>query len=332
MKFGTILVDGLATPILRVNEKSAGSLADLYRSAGLGSAPATNLALIEAGPKELDKVRAAQQAGMSGIQKIDLESADWLAPVTRPSKIFGVAFNNQALTEIAHVKPTVPMFFLKPPSALTGHNKPILIGSNYGRTIPELELGVIIGRSCRNITAEQARDYIFGYTIVNDVTSTGLKFQYDSIAIDMVPNNVEPVHMNWRRRRDANDNELYFTYHTRSKGSDTFGPMGPWLTTADEVENPNKLEVRAYADGEPLTVDSTSNYQFPIEEIVAEASRYFTLEPGDIFHCGTTGKGVGKYPRGHLSLDLSRSEPVISVEITGLGRLSNPVRHFKSPE
>jgi len=53
------------------------------------------------------------------------------------------------------------------------------------------------------------------------------------------------------------------------------------------------------------------------------------LEPGDIFHCGTTGKGVGKYPRGHLSLDLSRSEPVVSVEISGLGRLSNPVKHFK---
>ncbi len=332
MKLGTILVDGLATPIVRVDEKSAVKLADVYRSAELGPAPATVLALIEAGPGELDKVRAALKTGMSDIPKIDQEGADWLAPVTRPSKIFGVAFNNQALTEIAHVKPTVPMFFLKPPSALTGHNKPILIGSNYGRTIPELELGVIIGKACKNITVGQARDHIFGYTIVNDVTSTGLKFQYDSIAIDMAPKNVEPVHMNWRRRRDANDNELYFTYHTRSKGSDSFGPMGPWLTTADEVENPNKLEVRAYADGEPLTVDSTSNYQFPIEEIVAEASRYFTLEPGDIFHCGTTGKGVGKYERGHLSLDLSRSEPVISVEITGLGRLSNPVKHFKSPQ
>jgi 2-keto-4-pentenoate hydratase/2-oxohepta-3-ene-1,7-dioic acid hydratase in catechol pathway len=101
------------------------------------------------------------------------------------------------------------------------------------------------------------------------------------------------------------------------------------LTTADEVADPNNLEVLAFADGDPLTVDSTRNYQFRVEEIIAEASRYFTLEPGDIFHCGTTGKGTAKYPRGHLSLDISRSEPVLSVEITGLGRLSNPVKHFK---
>jgi 2-keto-4-pentenoate hydratase/2-oxohepta-3-ene-1,7-dioic acid hydratase in catechol pathway len=330
MKLGTVVINGLATPIVGLDENTAVTLAELYQSAALGPAPATILALVEAGPDELAKIRNALQAGVSGVRKIGLENADWLAPVTRPSKIFGVAFNNQALTEIAHVKPTVPMFFLKPPSALTGHNKPILIGSDYGRTIPELELGVIIGKHCKNVTAGQARDCIFGYTIVNDVTSTGLKFRYDSIAIDLAPNNVEPVHLSWRRRRDENDNELYFTYHTRSKGADTFGPMGPWLTTADEIENPNNLDVRAYADGEPLTVDSTSNYQFRIEEIIAEASRFFTLEPGDIFHCGTTGKGVGKYVRGHLSLDLSRSEPVVSVEISGLGRLSNPVKHFKS--
>lgn len=331
MKLGTISIEGRATPIVRVDEETAISLADLYQ-AGPDPAPPTNLALIEAGPKEWERARKFLQTGAPNARRISLKNADWLAPVTRPSKIFGVAFNNRALTEIAHVKPTVPMFFLKPPSALTGHNKPILIGSNYGRTIPELELGVVIGKQCKNITAEQARGCIFGYTIVNDVTSTGLKFRYDSIAIDMAPKNVEPVHVNWRRRRDANDNELYFTYHTRSKGADSFGPMGPWLTTADEVADPNNLEVLAFADGEPLTIDSTSNYQFRIEEIVAEASRYFTLEPGDIFHCGTTGKGVGKYERGHLSLDLSRSEPVISVEITGLGRLSNPVKHFQSPE
>jgi len=329
MKLGTIILNGRSTPIVRIDDSTAVGLADLYQATFLGAAPPSVLGLIEAGPAELERVRAALKVMPSGVKKIDVTDADWQAPVTRPSKIFGVAFNNQALTEIAHVKPSVPMFFLKPPSALTGHNKPIMIGSNYGRTIPELELGVIIGKQGRNIPIDRARDHVFGYTIVNDVTSTGLKFQYDSIAIDMAPQNVEPVHVNWRRRRDPNDNELYFTYHTRSKGADSFGPMGPWLTTADEVANPNDLEVLAFADNEPLTVDSTRNYQFRVEDIIAEASKYFTLEPGDIFHCGTTGKGVGKYPRGHLSLDLSRSEPVVSVEISGLGRLSNPVKHFK---
>jgi 2-keto-4-pentenoate hydratase/2-oxohepta-3-ene-1,7-dioic acid hydratase in catechol pathway len=328
MKLGTIDVKGRPTPIARVSDSTAATLADLYRVAKLDDAPASVLELIERGPAEISRLRAALAASVPPSALLDTEAVKWLAPVTRPSKILGVAFNNRALTDIAHVRPTRPMFFMKPPSALTGHNQPILIGPDYGRTIPELELGVILGRRAKNVAPDEARGCIFGYTIVNDVTSTGLKFTYDSIAIDLDPAHVEPVHVNWRRRRDSNDNELYFTYHTRSKGADSFGPMGPWLTTADEVADPNALEVRGFADGEPLTVDSTGNYQFPVETLIAEASRFFTLEPGDIIHCGTTGKGVGRFPRGHLSLDLSKSEPVVSIEITGLGRLSNPVRHF----
>ncbi len=328
MKLGTITVNGRPTPIARLTDSTAATLADLYDASGLEEPPRSILDLIEAGAAELERLRTALSAPVADSKLIDPRSADWLAPVSRPSKILGVAFNNRALTDIAHVRPTLPMFFMKPPSALIGHNKPILIGPDYGRTIPELELGVILGRRARNVRPEQARACIFGYTIVNDVTSTGLKFNYDSIAIDLDPAHLEPIHVNWRRRRDQNDNELYFTYHTRSKGADTFGPMGPWLTTADEIADPNNLEVRGFADDEPLTIDSTSNYQFPVEKLIAEASRFFTLEPGDIIHCGTTGKGVGRYPRGHLSLDLSRSEPVVSIEISGLGRLSNPVRHF----
>lgn len=328
MKLGTITLNGRPTPIARLTEASAATLADIYSAGGLKDAPHSVLELIEAGASELERLGAALKASVPASKLIDPRSADWMAPVTRPSKILGVAFNNRALTDIAHVRPTVPMFFMKPPSALNGHNKPILIGADYGRTIPELELGVILGSRARNVTVKDARSCVFGYTIVNDVTSTGLKFTYDSIAIDLDPAHVEPVHVNWRRRRDQNDNELYFTYHTRSKGADTFGPMGPWLTTADEITDPNKLEVRGFANDEPLTIDSTSNYQFSVERLISEASRFFTLEPGDIIHCGTTGKGVGRYPRGHLSLDLSKSEPVVSIEISGLGRLSNPVKHF----
>jgi 2-keto-4-pentenoate hydratase/2-oxohepta-3-ene-1,7-dioic acid hydratase in catechol pathway len=328
VKIGTMVVDGRPAPVVKLDETHAATFADVYAAGVLPNPPSSVLALIESGPAELERLQRALKSDLSKIRRVPIASADWMAPVTRPSKIFGVAFNNQALTDIAHVRPTVPMFFLKPPSALSGHQKPIEIASDYGRTIPELELGVIIAKRAKNVRVEDARDYVFGYTIVNDVTSTGLKFTYDSIAIDMEPKHVEPVHVNWRRRRSEDDNELYFTYHTRSKGADTFGPMGPWLTTSDEVADPNKLEVLGFVDGEPLTVDSTANYQFSVEKIIAEASRFFTLEPGDIFHCGTTGKGVGNYPRGHLSLDLSKREVEVSVEITGLGRLSNRVVHI----
>jgi 2-keto-4-pentenoate hydratase/2-oxohepta-3-ene-1,7-dioic acid hydratase in catechol pathway len=328
MKIATINLDGQPTPIAKIDDNRAVTFADAYGAANLSHAPRSLLELIEAGPSELERLRQALRADLTAAKKIDIETADWLPPVTRPSKIFGVAFNNRALTDIAHVRPTVPMFFLKPPSALNGHKKPIMIGPDYGRTIPELELGVIIGKRARNLKPEEVRSHLFGYTVVNDVTSTGLKFSYDSIAIDLAPEHVEPVHMGWRRRRDDQDTELYFTYHTRSKGADTFGPMGPWLTTADDVADPNNLEVKAWFNDEPLTEDSTANYQFSIEELVSEASRFFTLEPGDIFHCGTTGKGVGRFPRGHLSLDLSKVEGTVSVEITGLGRLANPIVHF----
>nr|WP_279327434.1 fumarylacetoacetate hydrolase family protein [Chelativorans petroleitrophicus] len=227
----------------------------------------------------------------------------------------------------AHRDPGVPNFFLKAPSCLTGHNKPIIIEEHFGDTIPELELAAVIGRRCRKISVEEARDAIFGYTITNDVTSHGLKFGLDSIATTREPDLIRPHHLAWRKRHGDDDRDVYFVYHARSKATDTFGPMGPWLTTADEVADPNNLEVKGWFDGEPFAVDSTSSYRFRIEEVVAEASRYFTLQPGDVICFGTSAKGVGKFPNGHRSVNMHKLAGVIDIEIEGLGRLSNPVVH-----
>jgi len=93
------------------------------------------------------------------------------------------------------------------------------------------------------------------------------------------------------------------------------------------VADPNALEVKGWFDGEPFAVDSTASYRFKIEEVIAEASNYFTLEPGDVICFGTSAKGVGKFPNGHRSVNMHAMSGVIDIEIEGLGRLSNPVVH-----
>lgn len=324
MKFGTINHDGRQALVIR-RGSAAVLLSELYESAGLGPAPATMNELIEGGEAELARARQALETGKA--TELDEATLDWLAPQTRPSKIIGVAFNNMGIRKSAHRDPGVPNFFLKAPSCLTGHNKPIIIEEHFGDTIPELELAAVIGRRCRKISVEEARDAIFGYTITNDVTSHGLKFGLDSIATTREPDLIRPHHLAWRKRHGDDDRDVYFVYHARSKATDTFGPMGPWLTTADEVADPNNLEVKGWFDGELFAVDSTSSYRFKIEEVVAEASRYFTLQPGDVICFGTSAKGVGKFPNGHRSVNMHKLAGVIDIEIEGLGRLSNPVVH-----
>ena len=105
--------------------------------------------------------------------------------------------------------------------------------------------------------------------------------------------------------------------------------MGPWLTTSDEVPNPNNLNVVGYLDDEIFTEDHTCNYRFSVEKCISEASKYFTLEAGDLISFGTTGKGAGRFPRGHKSLLLGEETGSIHISIDNLGTLSNPIKHQK---
>ncbi|MGB0504920.1 MAG: fumarylacetoacetate hydrolase family protein [Pikeienuella sp.] len=229
----------------------------------------------------------------------------------------------------AHVDPGVPNFFLKPPSALQGHQKPIIVDPAWGAVIPEPEICAIIGKRAKHIEPATALDYVFGYMIHNDVTSHGLKFGKDSIAVTYDKDMALPEFYYWRNLNGPDDTDAFYVYHTRSKGTDTFGPMGPWITLAADVPDPNDLHVQGWLGDEPFTIDHTGNYRFSIQECIAEASRYFTLEPGDIISFGTTGKGAGRFPRGHKSLLMGEEQGTISIEITPLGRLENPIKHQK---
>jgi 2-keto-4-pentenoate hydratase/2-oxohepta-3-ene-1,7-dioic acid hydratase in catechol pathway len=106
--------------------------------------------------------------------------------------------------------------------------------------------------------------------------------------------------------------------------------MGPWITTADEIRDPNNLRVTGYIDGEVYADDSTSSYFFPVEQVLAEASIWFTLELGDCIHCGTAVKGTDKHPRGNLGVDM-REYSSAEIEIEGLGRLCNPIDADPAP-
>ncbi len=330
MKLATVQYKDKEIVAIRINDTTLVELGAAYAKAGKGEAPKTTLEIAGGGAAVLATLREVNdyaQKNHAEIGTISTQDITWLPPLRRPGKMIGVAFNNNELTKIAHVLPKAPMYFLKPATCLVGHNDPIVMQENYGYTIPELEMAAIIGKRGSHIPESEALDYIFGYSIINDITSSGLKFALDSIAIDMDPKRVRPHHVGWRRRRDENDNELYFTYHSRSKGSDSFGPMGPWLTTADEVKDPNKIEVKGWLGDELFAVDSTENYNFTIQQVIADASKYFTLEPGDIIHFGTSGRGHGRFTSGHLSVNLYEETGPIVIEVEGLGRLSNPVKH-----
>lgn len=313
MKLGTILQNGIETVIGRVDDTHAIALA-----------PATMEALIAGGNASQDDAQARISKGLAGeAELIDVTNADWMAPNPRASKIIGCAVNNNGLNQVAYRPMKSPMFFMKGRSALTGHGKPIRILERHGRTIPEPEPVAIFKSTAKDVDEENILDHVFGYTVTNDCTAGGIKFSEDSIALDQKPELIQPYHMEWRHRFE-DDNYIYFIYHARSKAADTFAAMGPWLTTADEVSDPNQLRIRGYIDGDVYADDSTSNYFFSVERVLSEASTWFTLEPGDCIHTGTAVKGNDQFPKGNLGVDL-RQYSVTDVEIDGLCRLSNPI-------
>lgn len=318
MKLGTIRINGKPTVIARVEGDTAVAVdvADMEE-------------LIISGNAGLDKAAQAIAEARAGKRPvIDVSNADWMAPNPKASKILGCAVNNNNLNHKAYRPMKSPMFFTKGRSALTGHGKPIVILPRHGRTIPEPEPVVVFGKLAKDVPQERIMDYVFGYTLTNDITASGIKFNEDSIALNQNPELTGPHHFAWRERFGEKDNYLYFIYHSRSKAADTFASMGPWLTTKDEVKDPNNLVIRGYVDGEMYCEDSTANYFFPVERVLHEANIWFTMEPGDCVHCGTASKGTAKHPKGNVGTFLSNYSNT-EVEVEGLGRLFNTIDNRK---
>ena len=284
--------------------------------------PRTLLEFVEAGEPER-AIAAEIAAGPLAAGRYAVSDIRFRAPIRRPSKILGVPINNSSINKWGHRAWKAPGMFMKPPSALIGHGDAIVIREEYGLTHPEPELAAVIGKRARDITEDQVLDHIFGFTIINDITSPKLK-EEDSIELN-IPGLKGPE-ITWRKLRGEDDNTIYLTYHARSKGCDTFAPMGPYVATTDLIADPNKLAVRGWLGDDLVTSDSTANLTFNVQQVVAQASRFMTLEPGDIVHFGMAAVPAmpEKYPTT-WDLDISRLGGPIAVEIEGIGILRNPV-------
>ena len=193
---------------------------------------------------------------------LPLADARLLSPC-RPTKVIAVGLNyRDHAREFNLDVPHEPLIFMKPASAIIGPREPIVTPSMSQRVDFEAELGVVMGRTCRRVKRDQARDYILGYTCVNDVTARDLQ---------------------------SKDGQW-----TRAKGFDTFCPLGPFLVT--DIE-PNDLAVQSFLNGELRQSSRTRELIFSVEELVSFISQVMTLVPGDIISTGTPS-GVGPMQPG----------------------------------
>lgn len=197
----------------------------------------------------------------------------WLPPV-EPTKVIGLALNfAEHASELQMPTPEEPALFFKPISSLVGHRTPIVYPSGVEYMHYEVELAVVIGKRCRKISRQDAKEVIAGYTIANDVTVR-----------DFVGNFYRPP--------------------VRAKGYDTFGPVGPTLVTPDEIPDAAHLELRAYVNGELRQKDNTASLIRPIPELIEYISQIMTLEEGDMIWTGTP-KGISHvYPGDVIRLEI----------------------------
>jgi 2-keto-4-pentenoate hydratase/2-oxohepta-3-ene-1,7-dioic acid hydratase in catechol pathway len=281
----------------------------------------TMIDLITQGPTALAYALGCAEKSDSKTT-IASEEITWQPPVPNPGKIVGVAMNNSASNARKISAPDHPAFFLKPPSCLIGHEAAIHIRPYYGSVHPEPELAIIIGKRTRDVDVEDAMGSVFGYSIFNDITGNGMRaddlFHYWAL----YANEKDPEKLDRR--------EQHLSYAARYKGSDTFGCMGPWLVTADEIPNPDNLDVSCSVAGESIADDSTRFYNYKVAEIISYLSQFQTLLPGDIISCGTAFKpSPGRKSIHHANLQIVPGP--VSVSIAGLGTLVNSVKIDDQP-
>ncbi len=261
---------------------------------------------------------ATVRAALSSGARLPLAKLSWLPPVTRPGKVLCVALNNSANPNRIISGPDTPAMFVKPSSSLVGHEQPIRLRADDGRVHPEPELAVVIGKQGADIARDDALSHVFGYTILNDITSPTMRgedtFHYRAIHPGSeAPDSVRHV-------------ESWVSYPARYKGADTFGPLGPWVVTTDDIPDPHALRITCSHNGNLVTDDTTANLRFSVAEVIAFASRYLTLEPGDVIGMGTALRKSSGGGGAVQNLDLNRLGGVVAVSVDRIGTLANPVQ------
>ena len=225
--------------------------------------------------------------------KDQLEKFRLLAPIPDPPKIICLTFNYPAhAKEQDLVSPKEPVIFIKPRTTLCGTDSDIMCPNFIKQLDYEIELAVIIGKTCKNVDESRSKDYIFGYMVFNDVS--------------------------------ARDIQMRDKQFTRGKSFDTFAPCGPWITSADEVTNPQDLQLVTKINGQNRQDSSTKNMFIKIPSIISELSNVMTLEKGDII---VTGTPDGVAMNNPITPFLKNGDK-IEMEIEKLGKIQNTVKFF----
>jgi 2-keto-4-pentenoate hydratase/2-oxohepta-3-ene-1,7-dioic acid hydratase in catechol pathway len=254
----------------------------------------STLEIIRRGPEGLQEtaalVDAHQQAsGKAGVLAYPLNEVEFLPAVT-PSKILAIGRNyTDHAIEGGAEPPKAPMIFNKLPNALSAHEAPIVLPTITDKVDYESELAVIIGRRAKRVSEADALDYVFGYTLMNDITA---------------------------REIQRGDGQW-----TRGKGLDTFAPLGPFIATRDEIPDVHNLNIEGLLNGEVMQSSNTSRMIFSIPFLIYYISQGITLEPGDVISTGTP-EGVGSFRNPPVFL---KPGDVVEVKIEELGTLRNPV-------
>lgn len=278
------------------------------------------IALIEAGPAALEQARSAfewAEAHPDKVKSIPLDAVKWQPPVRLPSKICCLALNNSANADRIVSGPKHPAIFIKAANALIGHDEAIEVKEHFGRVHPEPELAIVVGRTAKDIGPASAYDYVFGYTIHNDITSPTMRGE-DTF-------NYRAIHPSKNGGNEIEYVDSYVTYSGRYKGSDTFSPLGPWLVTRDEIDNPHGLTVTCCHKGEVVTEDNTENLFHRVPDVLAFVSSYITLLPGDVVSMGTALKQAASSGRAVQNVDLQKLGGPVTITIEKIGTLSSNV-------
>ncbi len=225
----------------------------------------------------------------------DISKFKLLSPIPNPNKIICLAFNYTDHAEEQGLKaPEDPAIVIKPRTALNSTNSDIVCPDFVTQLDYEVELALIIGKNCKNISEKEAKEVIFGYMVFNDVS--------------------------------ARDIQLKDKQFTRGKSFDSFAPCGPWITTADEIENPQNLKLTTKVNGEIRQNSSTNKMFIKIPEIVSKISKVMTLEKGDVISTGTPAGVMLNKPNAVFLKDGDK----IEMEIEKIGMLQNTIKFVKS--
>lgn len=232
---------------------------------------------------------------MNRIQEIsfneEISEFELLHPIPNPNKIICLAFNyTDHAKEQGLDPPEDPAIVIKPRTTLTGNNSEIMCPGFVTQLDYEVEMAVIIGKDCKNVKETDAEEMIFGYMILNDVSARDIQFK---------------------------DKQF-----TRGKGFDTFAPCGPWITTKDEIKNPQDLRLTTKVNGATRQDSSTKNMFIKIPEIISKISKVMTLEKGDIISTGTPAGVMLNKPNAVFLKDGDQ----IEMEIEGLGVIRNKIK------